>query len=136
DLAPIHARGLSAPEVDAEIRSRIEGCDGGIDDRIIRLVIRDVPRHIVRDLNHKAIREYKGRALNFHLDTRRPELLRDSIGSTPGRRPTLRETVESYLSRRPLESDIERDDLVRLGLRYLDEADAVGMPAAAPMGGE
>ncbi|MFN2398370.1 MAG: exonuclease SbcCD subunit D, partial [Gemmatimonadaceae bacterium] len=46
DLAPIHARGLSAPEVDAEIRSRIEGCDGGIDDRIIRLVIRDVPRHI------------------------------------------------------------------------------------------
>lgn len=136
DLPPIHARGLSAPEVDAEIRSRVEGCDGGIDDKIIRLVIRDVPRHVVRDLDHKKIREYKSRALNFRLDTRRPELMRDSTGTAPGKRPTLRETVESYLSRRPLESDIERDDLVRLGLRYLDEADAAGMTAAAPMGGE
>lgn len=126
DLPPVLARGLSATELDALIAERIGACEGGIDDRIVRLVVRDVPRHIVRDLDHKQLREYKRRALHFHLDTRRPEIIRRSESGAPGRRPTLKEMVESYLSRRQLESDIDKAALVQLGLHYLDEV------AAAP----
>jgi hypothetical protein len=128
DLPPVLARGLSATELDAVIADRIGACEGGIEDRIVRLVVRDVPRHIVRDLDHKQLREYKRRALHFHLDTRRPEIIRRSESGAPGRRPTLKEMVESYLSRRQLESDIDKAALVQLGLHYLDEVAAA--PAA------
>lgn len=130
DLEPIAARGLSAAELDAAIVQRVDGCDGGIDDRVVRLVVRDVPRHIVRDLDHKSLRDFKRRALHFHLDTRRPELLRLSASGAPGRRPTLLETVESYLSRRPMDADLDRAAVVRLGLQYLREADADAERAA------
>ncbi len=124
DLPAVMARGYSASELDAVIAERVDACDGGIDDRIVRLVVRDVPRHIVRDLDHRKLRDVKRRALHFHLDTRRPEIIRRSDSGAPGRRPTLKEMVESYLGRRSLESDIDRGALVHLGLRYLDEVSA------------
>jgi DNA repair exonuclease SbcCD nuclease subunit len=132
DLPSINARGLSAAELDEEIRTALERCDGGIDGKIVRLVVRDVMRHVVRDLDHKAIREYKRRALHFQLDARRPEVIRLAASGAPGRRPTLPELVELYLGRRPLENDLDRAALVQLGLHYLREADAAEQ-AAAPV---
>ncbi len=124
DLQPFSARGLSAVDVDRRIVESIEGCDGGIDDRIVRLVIRDIPRHIARELDHQALRGYKRRALHFLLDTRRPELIRVHGHGAPGRRPSLAETVREKLRSRVLESDIDREALVALGLRYLEQAEA------------
>ncbi|HEU4564219.1 MAG TPA: DNA repair exonuclease [Gemmatimonadaceae bacterium] len=131
DLPAIVARGMSASELDVAIRERVEGCEGGIDDRVVRLVVRDVPRHIVRDLDHKALRDYKRRAMHFHLDTRRPEAIRLSASGAPGRRPTLAEMVESYLTRRPLDADLDRGALVSLGVQYLREADAAAEQAVS-----
>ncbi len=124
DLAPFSARGLSATDVDTRIRECIEGCEGGIDDKIVRLVIRDIPRHIARELDHQALRGFKRRALHFLLDTRRPEIIRVHGHGAPGRRPSLAETVREKLRSRVLESDIDREALVALGLRYLQEAEA------------
>lgn len=124
NLLAISARGLSAAELDEAIKERVDGYADGIDDKIVRLVVRDVPRHIARELDPKALREYKRRALHFHLDTRRPELARAAVGGgAPGRRATLPETVEQYLSKRPLEAGIDRAAMVALGLDYLREAD-------------
>ncbi len=131
-LEPINGRGHTAAELDALIRERCEGCDGGIEDKIVRLVVRDVPRHIVRELDQRALRELKRRAMHFHLDTRRPEVIRTSASGAPGRRPTLVETVESYLQRRPLDAELDRSALVQLGLHYLREADAAEHLASAP----
>ncbi len=135
DLPVIMARGLSATELDAAIADRVASCEGGIEDRIVRLVVRDVPRHIVRDLDHRTLREYKRRALHFHLDTRRPEIIRRSESGAPGRRPSLKETVESYLARRALESDIDRAALVQLGLHYLDQVATVPATSATTQSG-
>ena len=135
DLPPVQASGMSAAEVDAAIAERAERVPGGIDDKIVRLVMRDVPRHVVRDLDHRAIRELKRRALNFHLDPRRPEPQRMSSGGAPGRRPTLPETVKSYLARRPLDSDIDREALVKLGLHYLAEVEAAEQAVPSPAAG-
>jgi len=131
DLEPLVARGMTAADLDAAVRERVEACPGGIDDKVVRLVVRDVPRHVAREMDHKALREYKRRALHFHLDPRRPELLRLSSSGAPVRRPSLAETVREKLNERVLEPGLDRAALVELGLHYLREADAAGAPAVS-----
>ena len=129
DLAPLSGSGLSPSALDDAIRDALERCDGGIDEKIVRLVVRDVPRHILRELDHKAIRDYKRKALHFHLDTRRPEIVRPEKGqAAPGRRASLADTVRDKLRSRVLTENINREALVELGLHYLREADAVAGP--------
>lgn len=130
DLAPISGAGLSPASLDEAIRDALDRCEGGIDEKIVRLVVSDVPRHILRELDHRALRDYKRRALHFHLDTRRPEIVRpdrQSVG--PGRRASLADTVRDKLRSRPITENIDREALVELGLHYLREADLVAGPA-------
>lgn len=139
DLPPVSARGLTVAEVDARIRAAVEQCEGGLDDKIVRLRVNDLPRHIARDLDHKALRDYKRRALHFHLDSRRPEVVRLYGQASPGRRPSLAEVVRDKLQNRVIESDIDRGELVELGLRYLRDAEQavaaqMAPPAPEPIG--
>jgi calcineurin-like phosphoesterase family protein len=130
DLAPLSGAGLSPAALDEAIRAALDNCDGGIDEKIVRLVVRDVPRHILRDLDHKSLRDYKRRALHFNLDTRRPEIVRPETGqAAPGRRASLADTVRDKLRSRVLTENINREALVELGLHYLREADALAGPA-------
>ena len=130
DLTPLSGAGLSPASLDEAIREALDGCEGGIDDKIVRLVVSDVPRHILRELDHKALREYKRKALQFHLDTRRPEIVRPDAGyGAPGRRASLADTVRDKLRSRVLTENIDREVLVELGLHYLREADLVAGPS-------
>ena len=129
DLAPLSGAGLSPASLDEAIRDSLDKCEGGIEEKIVRLVVRDVPRHILRDLDHKALRDYKRKALHFHLDTRRPEIVRPEKGqAAPGRRASLADTVRDKLRSRLLTENIDREALVELGLHYLREADLVAGP--------
>jgi DNA repair protein SbcD/Mre11 len=132
DLPPVSARGLTAGDVDVRVREAVEACDGGIDGKIVRLIIRDIPRHVVRELDSRALRDYKRRAHHFHLDVRRPEVIRLHGHGAPGRRPSLADIVRDKLHGRLLEGDIDRTTLVDLGLRYLAEAELVAAAIAAP----
>ena len=137
DLPLIDAKGASAQDLDREIQSAVARVQGGIDGKIVRLVVRNVPRHVVRELDHAALRELQRRALHFHLDTRRPDMVRQSASASgsPGRRPSLAEVLRDSLRNRVLTSDIDRDRLVELGLHYLREAESVAtirdLPSAA-----
>ena len=128
DLPSLSGAGLSPASLDEAIRGAVENVEGGIDNKIVRLVVRDVPRHILRELDYKAIREYKKKALEFYLDTRRPEIVRQGQAA-PGRRASLADTVRDKLRSRVLTEDIDREALVELGLHYLREADLVAGPA-------
>lgn len=120
DLEPVDARALAPADVDALVADRIAQVAGGIEDAVVRLVIREIPRHVARDLDHKAIRDYKRRALHFQLDTRKPELVRTRTGSgAGGPRPSLPMLVRSKLESRVLSGDMNRDAFVALGLDYL-----------------
>ena len=134
DLPVISARGMSAADLDVAIQTGTQRVSGGIDDKIVRQVVRDVPRHIARELDHKALRELKRRALHYHLDTRRPEVIRSQASGAPGRRPSLAETVRDHLQRRVMPGDIDRDRLVALGLDYLREAETVEATASVAAG--
>jgi DNA repair protein SbcD/Mre11 len=131
DLPSFSAEGRAAAEIDALIRDAVGAVPGGLADKIVRLVVTDVPVNMARSLDHRAIREMRRQAMHFHLDLRRPELRRISVSGAPGmRRRTLPEIVESFLRERPLAGDVDREALVRLALDYLAEADATS--AATP----
>jgi DNA repair exonuclease SbcCD nuclease subunit len=128
DLPRIEAKGLSPTEIDERILAAVERIDDGIRSKIIRLVVQDVPRAVVRELNHRRIREWKAEALHFHLDVRPPEVRRHVAAGLPARRLTLKEQVENHLGRwKPTRPDIRQERLVEMGGEYIDRT-AEGEP--------
>ncbi len=137
DLEPVDGHALAPAEVDALVADRMAQVPGGLDDAVVRLVVREIPRHVARDLDHKAIREYKRRALHFQLDTRKPELVRTRTGSgAGGARPSLPMLVREKLATRVLTSDIDRAAFVALGLDYLHRVSEPIAVASEPDAGE
>jgi DNA repair protein SbcD/Mre11 len=124
DLPPVDGRGLGAEELDARILATVDACEGGIDDRVVRLVVRDVPRHLARDLDHKALREWRRRAVHFQLDVRRPDASVTEASGAPGPRATLADAVRARLESHPLDAELDRAAFVALGLQYLEAASA------------
>lgn len=124
DIPRFSARGLSAGESDAQLLAAVEGVAGGIENKVVRLVVTDLPRNVFREMNHRRIREWKAEALHFHLDARPPEIRRTSASGSPIRRLTLRQQVEGYLKRWELTNPaLERDRLMALGDHYLARAE-------------
>jgi len=125
ELESIHAAGLTAKQIDELIAAAVKQSKPPIDHNVVRLLVWDVARATAHDLDHQAIRGYKARALHFHLDIRRPQPgYRVGLGA-PARRQTLPETVRDFLSRRLLDADIPRDDFVRTGVEYVEQAGQV-----------
>ncbi|MGH7568360.1 MAG: metallophosphoesterase family protein [Gemmatimonadales bacterium] len=122
ELPSLQGRGLTAKQIDELIAQRVAGAKPPIDDQVVRLVAWDVSRATGRDLDHATIRNWKARALNFHLDLRRPEAERTELLGAHGRRQTLPDTVRDFLTRRPLDADLSRDEFVRLGVEYVEQA--------------
>ncbi len=129
DLPATTGRGaddfVSAEELGARIRASAEGARGGIDGKVVRLVVRDVPRDLQRALDHDHLRSLRSRALHFHLDVRRPEQpgsrLADAV--TPERRLPLEEEVGRFLRAwQPSAADLDRARLARLAEAYLTRA--------------
>jgi exonuclease SbcD len=132
DLPRIEGRGMSAPDLDGALAAAVARASGGIEGKVVRAVARNVPRHIARELDHKALRDFQRRALHFHLDTRRPEVIRRDASGGPGRRPSLAEMLRNSLRSRVLASDIDHETLVELGLHYLREAEQVSAVRDTP----
>ncbi len=123
DLRPLSARGMTTEELNDAIAEVVESTPGGIDDKVVRLVVYDVPRHVARQLDHRRLRDFRRRALHFQLDTRRPETIRSSGRGAPGRRASLDELVRDKLRERIIPPDVDRDSLVELGVKYLKDAE-------------
>lgn len=125
DLKPIAGRDLSPGEIDGLIESALDAVPGGIEEKIIRLRVFDVPRDIYRGLDHRRIREYRTRALHLNLDARPPQITRRSGSGAPGSRLTLQEELSEFLKHRwkPDSRQVDREALIELGLRYLQEAE-------------
>lgn len=130
DLPRLSAAGFTAAEVDRQIAARFRATPGGLADAIVRLVVEAIPRHVVRELDHGAIRAAKALALHLQLDFRRPDGSQQEASGAPGRRQSLPEMVAEFLGRRPLPERVPRSAFVTLGLELLAESDD------APAGGE
>lgn len=115
DLPAIDGAGHTALELDQAVAAAVAAIPGGLADQIVRLILRNVPRHVGREMNHAAIRAFKAEALHFQLDLRRPESHRETGVGSPGRRQTLPEIVADYLTRRVLPAEVDRELFVRTG---------------------
>jgi exonuclease SbcD len=123
NLRPFSAQGMTAADVDATIRENVARF-GSIEELIVRQTITDIPRHVSRELDQRALRDFKRKALSFQLDPRRPEVLRQTGTGAAGRRASLTDTVRDWLYARTVPPDVSRDALVDVGLRYLRVAEA------------
>jgi hypothetical protein len=123
DLEPVEADLLSAAAVNGLIAGRVDAVPGGVQDKIVRLLVHNIPRHVARELDHPAIRALKSAALHFHLDLRRPEVHRTVGVGSPGRRQTLPELVRDFLKARPLPAELDREAFVRLGEGLIDSVE-------------
>ncbi len=123
DLESIDGTGKTAADLDALIATNVDGIPNGVDDQVVRQLVTNVTRHVARGLNHAAVREYKARALHYHLDIRRPILKKEVGVGAPGRRQTLDEIVTDYLNRREVAPGVDRKSLVALGRRYLEQVE-------------
>ena len=114
-------KGWARAEVDAAHRRRgSRRSRAGSRDRIVRLRVYDVPRHVARELDHAAIRALKAEALHFHLDLRRPETQRVVGVGAPGRRQTLPELVAPIWLARPLPAEVDREPFVAPGVELME----------------
>jgi DNA repair protein SbcD/Mre11 len=123
DLDPIEASGRNAADIDQMIQERVEGIRGGLADQIVRLIVYNIPRHVGRELNHTTIRDYKAKALHFHLDLRRPDQERATGLIVAGQRQTLRQILTGYLHNRALPAELDRDAFQRLGVEVFDDVE-------------
>lgn len=123
DAPRIDGTDRTPAELDRLIGDRLAEVPGGLADAIVRVVVESTPRHIVRELDHAALRTAKATALHLQLDFHRPEPGRAVGVGSPGRRQTLPEMVAEFLSRRPLPERVPRDRFVALGLELLQEPD-------------
>ncbi len=113
---------LTAEEIDARIADAVAELPGGVEGKIVRLVVTDVPRDLFRELDHKQIRALKAEALHFQLDARRPEV-RERI-TEEVRRRTLEEELEAFLKEwEPTTPGIDRARLLEVGARYLADTE-------------
>lgn len=114
---------LTAEEIDGRIADAVAEIPGGVEGKIVRLVITDVPRDLFRELDHRQIRGLKAEALHFHLDTRRPEV-RERHVTEEVRRRTLEEELEAFLKDwEPTTPGIDREELLKVGARYLADTE-------------
>jgi exonuclease SbcD len=123
DLEPIEGAGAAPAELDRLLVARAEGIPGGLDGQIVRQLVWNVPRYVARDLDHARIRDFKARALHYHLDVRRPPPARTVGVAAPGLRRTLADVVVEYLERRPLDAAVPRERLIGLARTYLARAE-------------
>ncbi|HEU0015811.1 MAG TPA: exonuclease SbcCD subunit D [Longimicrobium sp.] len=121
DLPKVSARELGPAELDEAILRAVSKVQDGLRGKIVRLLVFDVPRGVVRELNHRRIRDWKAEAVHFHLDVRPPEVRRRVGSGAPVRRQTLREQVAGFLEKWEIQDRrVERPRLVELGTEYVD----------------
>lgn len=134
DLPAIAAAGLAPADIDEQLRAAVDAVPGGIDGKVVRIVIRDIDRTVQAALDMKALRSYRARALNFLTTFRRPE----PVAAAPGepaprsRLKPLDEIVREAMERRAAAGDIDGAALTALAMGYLEQAGAKEEASIAP----
>ena len=124
DLPAIDAASMSPAELNEALAANVASIDDGLRGIVARQVVNNSTRTVTRDLDHRALRAYKTKALHYQLDTRKS----DSVATTREARaplPSLEAMLRERLEARILASDIPRDKLIELGMDYLAAAAAL-----------
>ena len=126
DLMPIDAGELTAAELNDAIESRANALEG-FEGAIVRQRIYNLLPELRGQIDGELIRELKTRALHYHLDLRPPQLgFRAGRGTPPPddaeseARLTLVDEWRLFARNYPLPADLDREQFIELGARYLE----------------
>lgn len=140
DLPAIDAEGLSASDLDGAIARNLrqalavtegEGLDAALEGLVVRQVVRNAPRAVQRQLDHRRIRQLRAAALHYELRLF-PPVANATTGASSAEGPPgrgLRSELDAFLDRVPLRVGLDREVLRELGRQYLDRLQAEEAPA-------
>ncbi len=118
DLPALDAEGLATAAIDTALAAQATS----IDDAVVRQIVLNLSRETKHSLDYAAIRGFKGRALNYQLDTRRPADQVATVAARAGRMQRLDQILDEFLGARVLPPDVDRAALQALGQQYLTES--------------
>ncbi len=125
DLRPIDAHGVAAPELNTMIRRRIESVPGGHLDKVVRLVVENLPRSVQADLDFALVRQIRAEALHFELQLRPPSRSsRVAEGHDAGVAKPLEEEWDEFAKACEIPGGVDRDRFVSIGREYLGKQEA------------
>jgi len=123
-LRSVDAKGLTAADIDTIIAERLAGIPGGYSEKVVRLVVENLDKAVIPDIDYRAIRRYRIEALHFDLVLR------------PARRSSQFESLSDEHTARSLEDEwrafasvyqippgLDRERFVSIGLEYMKESD-------------
>jgi DNA repair exonuclease SbcCD nuclease subunit len=123
DLDPLYGQELTPEQLDRAIADALNAQP--IDGSVVRQKILGVSRDVARALNHKALREFKRRALVLYLDIRPPAAVQavSASGVPLGRRrfSPIEERVREFCGsdRHEIAADVDRGELTAKMLEYV-----------------
>ena len=124
-LRPIDAASYTANEIDSLVKEFIENLNSGHQDKIIRLVIENIPRSVQADLDYSMIRKLKSEALHLELQFRPPKPTSISQSYDGSAKP-LEEEWREFAGVYESPAGVDRKELAEVGLRYLYQASQEG----------
>ncbi len=120
DLRPIDAQDVSADQINRMIQHRIESIPGGHINKVIRLVVENIPRSVQSDLDFAMIRGIRSEALHFELQLRPPSKgSLEHSSSRLGTPKTLEEEWQEFAKVYNILCGVDRDRFLSLGRDYL-----------------
>lgn len=114
DLGPVDARGLDPASLRDELETLLSQ---DLEGKIVRLVVRNVPRTLYVTVDFKRLRELASKAEHFEPKF---EVVQENVSLTSGAATlsSLEEEFVSFLDRYPV-ANVDKDALKLVGLDYL-----------------
>ena len=120
DLRPIDAAGVEADKLNLMINQRIKNISGGHLEKIVRLVVDNVPRSVQANMDFTMVRQIRSEALHFELQLRPP--VRDGrklTSSDGGTARPLEEEWDEFARAYEVPGGVNRERLITIGRNYL-----------------
>lgn len=125
DLRPIDAQEVAAPELNTMIHRRIESVPGGHFDKIVRLVVENLPRSVQSDLDFSLVRQIRSEALHFDLQLRPPSRSsRSADGRDAGVAKPLEEEWDDFAKAHEVPGGVDRERFISIGRDYLTKQES------------
>lgn len=123
-LPPIDAAEMDAEDVNALVLRRLEEAPGGIDGKIVKLTVSNLPRSVFRALDHREIRRWRARALNLSLQVLPTDKRATATEVRTVRSKPLAEQLVSFCEERPAHVGIEGETVAKKLLELLERVEA------------
>ncbi|MBX7138716.1 MAG: DNA repair exonuclease [Oligoflexia bacterium] len=132
-LKNIDGAGLSIEQIQNQMRERIESVPGGLEGKLVRLLVLNVPRELQRQLDLREIKKWRSEALNLSLELLPPLDHERTGGLSSGKRGNLEQELAAYCRDWKFsgEKGAAAEALIKSYFNLLEERDEAGKPQSA-----